>query len=110
MVNSREKGRRAEIAAAKAVQQVLQFPEAVRAGQVSGQYAADLLYTGNLHVEVKCHKKIGALRFMDQAQADHDEGTIPVVLMRESRGDWHLVFRLDDATRVVAALKHLLDE
>jgi hypothetical protein len=59
-----------------------------------------------LHFEVKRYQRIAALRFMDQAVRDAGE-RVPVVAMREDRGQWHVMIRAEDlvrfATEIVAS-------
>lgn len=57
---------------------------------------ADLVTSANgLHFEVKRYQRIAALRFMEQAERDAKEN-VPVVAMREDRGEWHLMIRATD--------------
>ena len=92
MVNSRQKGKRGELEAARALRAMLGVP-VTRAAQHSGKEQADLRGTPGVHWEVKLYAKIGACRFMDQAEAESG-GDVPVVLMRENGGRWLLVVPL----------------
>lgn len=102
MTNSRAKGARGEREARDAVNMHLGMCS-IRSAQAGGKFSADLLHTGNLHCECKKRRTIAAARFMDQAVADC--GTrIPVVVMREDRGGWLLVVRIEDARRFAAEI------
>ena len=82
---SRQKGKRAERQAAKAVADALGV-EARRSVQYSGHNGdADLTTTlEGVHFEVKARASHACLRFMEQAEEDSREGEIPVVLLREN--------------------------
>lgn len=62
---------------------------------------ADLVTSAKgLHFEVKRYQRIAALRFMEQATRDAKD-RVPVVAMREDRGDWHLLIRATDLMEFV---------
>jgi hypothetical protein len=81
---SRQKGKRVEREAAKAVSSALSI-EARRSVQFCGRAGdADLQTTlEGVHFEVKARAAHSTLRFMEQAEEDAKEGEIPVVLLRE---------------------------
>ena len=94
-MNNRERGKRGEREARDAVNLHLGMAS-IRSAQAGGKFASDLLHTGNLHVEVKKRKALAVSAFMEQAIGDC--GTrIPVVLMREDRGGWLVMLRIEDA-------------
>jgi hypothetical protein len=65
---------------------------------------ADLIAQDKIHIEVKARKSIGAVRFHDQAVADAKPGTLPIVVMKEDRGDFFLMVRLDDLPKLMETL------
>lgn len=97
-MNSRRKGKRGELEAARALREL--FGVAVtRAAQHSGKEQADLRGTPGVHWEVKLYAKIRACRFMDQARAECGDD-VPVVLMRENGGTWMVMVPLDELQRL----------
>lgn len=97
-MNSRAKGKRGELAARDGIRQHLGVG-ARRTQQHCGRYGdADLdVDMPGTHFEVKNVKSIAAARFMDQAVRDAKaDGDLPLVLMRENRGDWLVMVRLSD--------------
>lgn len=101
-MNSRRKGKRGELEAARALREL--FGVAVtRAAQHSGKEQADLRGTPGLHWEVKLYAKIGACRFMDQAQAECGDD-VPIVLMRENGGQWMVMVPLNELSRLLQRL------
>ena len=113
-INSRAKGKRGELEARDAVREHWVAPDCIRAAQGAGAYAADLLHAGHeIHVEIKCVAKIGTEKFILQAERDAAEGELPVVVMRQNRGEWCVMFRLKDSIRfadmIVAIRKKILE-
>ena len=113
-INSRAKGKRGELEARDAVREHWVAPDCIRAAQGAGAYAADLLHAGHeIHVEVKCVAKLGTERFILQAERDAAEGELPVVVMRQNRGEWCVMLRLKDSIRfadmIVANRKKILE-
>lgn len=94
-MSNRERGKRGEREARDAWNQHI-APGAIRSAQANGKESADLLGTGGIHVEVKKRRKIAVQSFMDQAVRDC-AGKVPVVLMRQDRGGWMLMVRIEDA-------------
>lgn len=88
---SRDKGKRFERQVAHIFRQ-WGYP-ARRTAQVDGGLAADVLVEDmpRLHVECKHHKRIGAMRFMDQAMRDKKTDARPIVFLREDHGDPHVL-------------------
>lgn len=92
-MNSRQKGARIEREAAKAVTAIgIEMERGARNG-VPG--ADDCVGWPGVHVEVKGRKKIAAMDFMRQSVRDA-KGNLPVVVMREDRGEFVLMVRLSD--------------
>lgn len=103
MTNSRQKGARIEREAAEALRDVLGI-SARRSVQYAGVAGDADLISGlpSVHFEIKSRKSIGALRFMEQAQADAAKAkTVPMVLLREN-GDteFYALMRLSDLPEV----------
>jgi Holliday junction resolvase len=107
MTNSREKGKRGEREFA-AFLRTLGF-DARRTQQYSGDAGtADVdSSVEGVHWEVKRRSGIASLRFMEQAERDALQ-SVPVVALREDRGEWHLMIQAKDlerfARKIVAAL------
>ena len=95
--SSRDKGKRAEREAAKAVEAV--FGVAMRrAVQYCGKAGdADVVGLPGVHIEVKARAAHSCLRYLDQAASDARAGDVPIVLLRED-GDvrFHALLALDD--------------
>ncbi len=93
---SRDKGKRNERAAAAAWTKAT-GQSARRSVQFCGRDGtADLIAHQRLHIEVKARKSIAAVRFLDQATSDARPDTVPIVLMKEDRGEFLVLVRLDD--------------
>ena len=73
-----------------------------RTAQVDGSLTADIVCDRDLHIEVKRRSKIGAMRFLEQAERDSTDGKKPLVMLRED-GDtgWSVLVRLEDLVGVV---------
>ena len=102
---SRDKGKRVEREAAKAVADALGI-EARRSVQFCGRAGdADLATSlDGLHFEVKARASHSCLRFMEQAKADAGDA-IPVVLLREDRNmRFHALIALDDLAELSALI------
>lgn len=92
----REKGKRGERDAAKAVRESLGIP-ARRGVQYTGLEAQDLsVEADGIHWEVKFVEREAIRAWMKQAEEDA-EGNVPVVLHRKSRQPWLLTIPLDRA-------------
>ena len=94
--HQRQKGKAGEREFAKILRE-MGF-EARRSKQYSGEGGtADLITSiSGLHIEVKRRTKIGAARFMDQAERDRLDSDIPLIAMREDRGEWHVMVKAKD--------------
>lgn len=105
-VNSRSKGKRGEIDARNVVRVAWHAHGCIRSAQAAGAFAADLLHVGKaVHVEVKNVAKIGVEKFMAQAERDAAEGELPIVVMRQTRGEWTVMFRLTDSDKFATMLQ-----
>lgn len=102
--SQREKGKRGERAAAKALNETLGL-DCTRSAQVSGQTGqADLNCKAAIHCEVKVRKGIGACRYLEQAVSDCLPEKVPFVLMKEDRGEWVAMVKLTDLRRLTDAI------
>lgn len=109
MLNSRAKGKRIELDATHALRVLGVRAERTAQHQGKGSSGDILIYGSTVHCEVKGHAAIAACRFMDQAIADARPGSVPLVLMRENRGEWMAMLRLADAPRFAMELRHAQD-
>lgn len=97
MTNSRQKGKRGELDASKALQRVLGC-DARRSQQFCGKSGdADLITSvEGVHWEVKRVERGNPYNWLDQAEEDSGATETPVVLHRRSRRDWIVVLYLED--------------
>jgi len=108
MVNSRQKGKRVERAAAAALN-AIGF-ETRRGVQYSGgPESPDVVGIAGLHIEVKGVEKLNIDKAMAQSIAESAKDEIPVVLHKKNRGDWLLTLRLDDLASTVKLLNQHFD-
>ena len=105
MTNSRAKGKRGELEARNQVRQHWNAPECIRSAQGAGAFAPDLLYAGEVHCEVKNVARLGCEKYMLQAERDAEEDVLPVVLMKQTRGEWCVMFRLKDSVKFANMIK-----
>ena len=107
--SSREKGKRGEREFAAFLRDL--GIEARRTQQFSGtEGTADVSSSlEGVHFEVKRYAGIAAVRFLEQAERDRRPGDLPVVAMREDRGEWTVMVRAkhleEMAKKIVAALE-----
>ena len=99
-LRSRNKGKRGEREVAELLRSF--GVEARRSQQFSGQdQTADLTTSVNgVHFEVKRYARIGAARFLEQAKRDAGDA-VPVVAMREDRGEWMLMIPMDQLMELI---------
>jgi hypothetical protein len=109
MTNSKQKGKRGELEAAKAWQEATGLTVR-RTAQVDGSLSADLTGVDGLHLEVKRRARIAALDFLVQAETDaadeqQSHGGVPLVLMRQDNDcNWAVMVRLDRLADLVSVL------
>ena len=107
---SREKGKRGEREFVHALRDL--GIDARRTQQFSGK-AGDADVDSELegiHWEVKRRTSIAANRFLEQAEEDRKENQSPVVAMREDRGPWMILLKLDDLETLARTLVDALDQ
>lgn len=108
-MNSRQKGKRGELEAAKAFEEATGLA-VKRTAQVNGKLSADLTGVEGLHLEVKRRHRIASLDFLlqaelDSADIDQSDGGVPVVLMRQDQDrNWAVLLRLDQLPELVSVL------
>ena len=105
-INSRSKGKRGELDARDQVKRHWHAPKCIRSAQGAGAFAPDLLYAGDVHCEVKSVARLGCEKYMLQAERDAAEDILPVVLMKRSRGEWCVMFRLKNSVKFATMLKN----
>ena len=98
---SRDKGKRNERAAAAVWQKTTGHPARRSVQYCGSDGTADLIAQPGLHIEVKARKSIAAIRFHDQAVSDAKDGSVPIVMMREDRGEFFLLVRIDDLKKLM---------
>jgi len=94
--HQREKGKRVERSAAAAWERITGNPARRSVQYCGAEGHGDLIATDGIHIEVKGRKHIAVLRFWEQAKDDARPGDIPIVLMKEDRGDFYVLLRVDD--------------
>ncbi len=108
-MNSRQKGKRGELEAAKAWETATGLT-VHRTAQVDGKLSADLAGVEGLHLEVKRRRRIASLDFLLQAENDsadrnQEHPDVPVVLMRQDQDtNWAVMVRLDRLADFVSTL------
>jgi len=104
MTNSREKGKRGEREFAEVLRGL--GIEARRSQQYAGNEGTADLKTAvpGLHVEVKRRTAIGAVRFMDQAERDCLPDDLPLVALREDRGEWLILLHAKQIPKLIEKL------
>ena len=90
-INSKKKGARGE----RAIAEILRehgFTDARRSAQYCGNTgdAADVVGLDGFHVEVKFQETTKIWDWIEQAEHDHKENTIPIVVFRKSRKKWQV--------------------
>ena len=105
--NSRQKGKRGELEAAHAINEVLPNARARRAQQYSGtESTADLIADGlpNLYLEVKRRQSMNLHKVFDESE-ENCGSLAPVVLHRKDNTEWLVTFKLEDLRDVVQQLR-----
>jgi len=105
MVNSRDKGKRFEREAAKAITATFGV-EAKRGIQFKGGDESPDIITGlkGLHFEVKAVEKLNLMEAFEQAKRDA-KANIPVVMHKKNRTGWFLTMRLEDVKRFIESVE-----
>ena len=95
MTNSKEKGKRGEREVARILRD--HGYDSHRTAQYCGNTgdAADVVGLDGFHIEVKRCETTKIWEWIAQAERDHPEDTIPVVVFRRSRSDWQVCISLE---------------
>lgn len=106
-MNSRSKGKRGELMAAKELQRIFGI-ECRRGVQFQGgPDSPDVCGIPAVHIEVKNTETFNAYKAMAQAVSDCGTNT-PLVLHKRNRGEWLAIVRLDDLPELATKIFHLL--
>lgn len=99
MVNSRAKGKAAELEVAHILQS---YGYDTRRGCQfkGGPDSPDVIGVPGLHIEVKRVERLDLDAAMDQSIRDAGEGELPIVVHRRSRKLWKVTMLLDDFMKV----------
>lgn len=93
-MNSRQKGKRGELEAAKVLREALGH-ETRRGQQYSGASGdADVVGLPGVHLEIKRVEKLNIVEAMKQAVRDARDGELPVVMHRRNREPWLITMPL----------------
>ena len=109
-VNSRAKGKRGELEAAKLI--AATFNVNARRGQqfAGGSDSPDIVSdVEGIHWEIKRVENLNVLNAIKQAVRDAGDGNVPVVLHRKNGEEWLLTLRFADIKILVAKLSKYLD-
>ena len=100
-VNSRMKGKRAELEIARFLRDH-GFTEARRGQQFKGSAdSPDVTGLTGFHIEVKRVERLDLAAAMDQSIRDCGQDEIPVVMHRKNNDYWKVTMRLDDFVEVI---------
>ena len=96
--SQRDKGARGEREAAAAIG-INWFAADCRRAAANGVHEApDIQHAlPSASIEVKRRARLAVYQFVDQAKAQAMAGEIPVVVMRQDRGEWLVLLRLTDS-------------
>ncbi len=104
MTNSRQKGKRVELALVHKVRQHWHGDDSiVRAAQANGKLSADIIGVSGLHIECKGRRSFAIEKHMRQAERDTD-GSTPVLLLQGDRCETLVAFRLSDTMAFCEAI------
>jgi len=106
---SRDKGKRAEREAARALSELLGVPVRRAQQYAGGVDSADVVGVDGLHVEVKHQERMQLYDWIAQAVADASE-SVPIVVHRRNRSEWLCSLRLIDLLRLVDTLHEYVSE
>ncbi len=104
-INSRQKGKRGELDACKAIESALGI-EARRSVQYKGRADAADIETSidELFIEVKRTERVDLWNWVAKAKADCG-GKVPIILHRRSRDDWLVIVPLSELSRLCSLLE-----
>jgi hypothetical protein len=93
-VNSRAKGKRAELALAQIL--VPYWPEVCRNLDQFGAKKQDMLGTPGVHWQVKHVESLNIWKALNQAITEADPKDVPIVAFRRNRSPWYAALELDE--------------
>jgi hypothetical protein len=93
-INSRAKGKRAELALAQIL--VPYWPEVCRNLDQFGKDKRDLLNCAGVHWQVKHVESLNIWKALDQAMTEAASTDTPVVAFRRNRSPWYAALELDE--------------
>ena len=94
-INSKQKGKRAELEIAQILRNQGHL-DARRGAQYCGINGdADVVGVKGIHIEVKHQEKVYDEKWMKQAEDDARHGELPVVIYRRNREQWKVLIRQD---------------
>lgn len=94
MPNSRQKGKRGELEAARVLREY--GYDCRRGQQYSGANGdADVVGLPGIHIEVKRRERLDLYAAVDQAKRDRKEDELPAVFHRKNNCDWLVTMPLD---------------
>lgn len=98
---SRNKGANAERELAAVINEHLGTD--MRRTPLSGgmDWKGDIQGWDGYHIEAKRQERLAIPAWVEQAEADCPEGSIPLVAFRQSRQPWRVVIRLTDLLNIV---------
>ena len=102
--NSRRKGKNAELACAKILNELFPHAQCRRSQQFKGdKTAADLTCDGlpGIMVEVKRRQSINLHSVMKKSLEDCTEDQTPVIVHRKDNEEWLLTVRLEDLPNMI---------
>ena len=102
--NSRRKGKNAELACAKILNELLPHAQCRRSQQFKGdKTAADLTCDGlpGVMFEVKRRQSMNIHKVMAESLAHCTEAMLPVILHRKDNEEWLLTIRLEDLPKAL---------
>lgn len=98
MINSRQKGARAERLLASKLREY--GYQARRGQQFSGKNGdADVVGLPGIHIECKDVQRLNVLDAYDQSKRDARDGEIPVVMHKKDYTPWYVTMSLEDFMR-----------
>ena len=111
MIDSRRKGKRAELELAAKLRDILGV-EARRGQQYSGANGdADVIGIPGVHIEAKMVERLNLMEAFDQSERDAKKnGEIPVVIHRRSRKPWFITLRLEDLPELAEIINGIIIE
>ena len=93
-LNSRAKGRRAEIAFAQKMS--VWWPEAIRNLDQFGDDKRDVLHCAGLHFQIKHVERLNIWAALAQAEGEARNGDMPLVAFKRNRSKFYVAGDADD--------------